>query len=151
MKMRYGRYDEGGRGPGDEENENDDSVMENVMNYISGLNSPLGDALMGIFDKLNNARDRKEALDEFNRIADQMPSGSDGPVGPDRRDMPPMRMLDPKGIAPIKGGSGYDQRMSMFAPPADDRKLKRMSDQPIVGDDVKNRKMLFDKLRRRRP
>lgn len=138
MKMQYDRYDGGGRGPGDGNPEEEESdILDQIKRLFGRMGSPVGDAMMGVLDKINNARDKKEALEEFNRVADMMPTAAGQDMGPSRKDLPPMRMLDPKGVQNLPSVVGRKAE------------LKPMSDRPIVGEDANNRRMLFDRLRRR--
>jgi len=91
-----------------------------------------------------------EAMDEFNRRADQMPTAREDGMRPDRRDMGAPREMRSLKARYVPGGSGYRPLVKMISF-EEDRKLNDTSGgrglvgptNPNVGEGIDPRRRLF--------
>ena len=126
MRNLYKKYEEGGTG--EVKKDPPPSLTERMMRGFGdaltmGQFGPLkslvekyGPQAMDMIEDLLGQSETDKAMDEFDRIADEMPTAREDGMRPDRRDMGAPREMRSFKARYVPGGSGYRPLVKVYDP-----------------------------------
>jgi len=113
MRNLYKKYEEGGIG--DPEKKEGFSLSD-ISNPLKDLVKRYGPGVIDAIEEIMYGDENAEAMDEFNRRADEMPTAREDGMRPDRRDMGAPREMRSLKARYVPGGSGYRPLVKVYDP-----------------------------------